>query len=96
MRDHHLQHQKSINLDKLYSTLLKFVYKFSSINYSNNCKKTYFRKRDVINDDVITFFALICAVREKLNIILSIEPAQTRGGFCDYLLTYDVITFLPL
>ena len=38
-----------------------------------------------------SLFALIYAVCEKLDIILSITPAQTLGGFCDYLLTYDVI-----
>ena len=50
-----LLHQNSIKLNKLYSTLLKFVYNFSFTNYSNSCKKKYFRKYDVINDDVITF-----------------------------------------
>ena len=52
--------------------------------------KKNFRNYDVINDDVITVFALICAVREKLD-ILPITPAQTSGRFCDYLPTYEVI-----
>ena len=72
MRHHDLQHQNSIKLNKSYSTLLKFVQKLSGINYSNNCKKKYFP-----NDDVITFFPLVCAVREKLDIILSKPPPQT-------------------
>ena len=72
-----LLHQNSIKLIKLYSTLLKFVRNFSFTNYSSSYKKKYFRKYDVINDDVNTFFALICAVREKLDIISSITPAQT-------------------
>ena len=90
MRHHHLQHHNSIKLNKLYSTLLKFQQKFSFINFSDNCKKKNFRKYDVI-----TVCALICAVREKLDIILSITPTQTWGRFCDYLLTYDVIDFSP-
>ena len=87
MLHHHLHNQHFMESNKLYS---------SFINRSNNCKKKYFPKYDVINDDVITVFALICAVREELDIILSITPAQTWGRFCDYLLSYGVITSKPL
>ena len=80
MLRHHLHNQNFIKSNKLYSICVII-----------NCKKKYFRKYDVINDDVITVFALICAVREKLDIILSMTPAQTWGRFCDYLLSYDVI-----
>ena len=89
MRHHYLQHQTSINLNKLYSTVhyLNLCEKFSFINYSNNCKNNVFQKYDVINHDDINFFALLCAVCEKLNVMLSITPAQTWGRFCEYLLT---------
>ena len=53
--------------------------------------KKHFRKYVVINDDVIAVFAFVCEVREKLDILLSITPAQTLDRFCDYLVIYDVI-----
>ena len=76
MRHRHLQHQNFIKLDKLYCTLLKICAKVFLFQLQQYCKTNYFRKYDVINDDVITF-ALLCVAREKLDIIVSTTPAQS-------------------
>ena len=78
MRHHHLQHQISIKSNKLQSTLLNLCENFLlSIT-------AIIAKKCVRKIDVITFFAHNCAVREKLDIIVSVTPAQTWGRFCDY------------
>ena len=78
MQHHHLQHQNSIKLNKLYSTLLKLCQNIL-LSITIVIAEKYFRKYDVVTDDLITYFARICAVREKLDIILSIKHQRKLG-----------------